>query len=294
MSEPRGHHRILLGMAAGVGTFRMLQEGHAEHVHGRDVVVGFVETHGRGDTASLLSGFEVLPRRRVVYRDIALDEMDLPAIRRRGPEVCLIDELAHTNAPGVEHRKRYEDIEDVLDAGVNVISTLNVQHLDSLTDRIAELTGITVRETVPDLVLSSADEVVLIDVPPETLLDRLRAGKVYPPTRLNEALNNFFRIETLAALREITLRQLAQEAEAKRGSLPSRAACPSGCSRDARIPGSTDSSIGWRWSRAALMSRPSPSTRHSCASPDTRARRLSTSARFTPMSPRQSTTATGR
>jgi two-component system sensor histidine kinase KdpD len=217
MSEQRGHHKILLGMAAGVGkTYRMLQEGDAEHERGRDVVVGLVETHGRADTASLLIGFEVLPRRRVVYRAIPLDEMDLPAILRRAPEVCLIDELAHANAPGVEHTKRYEDIEDVLDAGINVISTLNVQHLDSLNDRIAELTGITVRETVPDLLLTSADEVVIIDVSPETLLDRLRAGKVYPPRQVDEALNHFFRIETLAALREITLRQLAQEVEAKR------------------------------------------------------------------------------
>ncbi|HWW89530.1 MAG TPA: histidine kinase [Solirubrobacteraceae bacterium] len=217
MSEQRGHHKILLGMAAGVGkTFRMLQEGHAELERGRDVVVGLVETHGRADTAALLAGFEVLPRRGVVYRGIPLDEMDLPAILRRSPGVCLIDELAHTNAPGVEHRKRYEDIEDVLDAGINVTSTLNVQHLDSLNDRIAELTGITVRETVPDLVLTSADEVVLIDVSPETLLDRLRAGKVHPPRQVDEALNNFFRIETLAALREITLRQLAEEVEAKR------------------------------------------------------------------------------
>lgn len=204
-------------MSAGVGkTFRMLQEGHAELDGGRDVVVGVVETHGRADTAALLDGLEILPRRRVVHRDTPLEEMDLPGILRRAPEVCLIDELAHTNAPGLEHHKRYEDIDDVLAAGIDVISTVNVQHLDSLNDRIAELTGITVRETFPDRVLSAADEVVLIDISPEALLDRLRAGKVYPSARIDAALNNFFRIETLSTLREIALRQVAEEVETKR------------------------------------------------------------------------------
>ena len=217
MSERRGHYTIFLGMAAGVGkTYRMLQEGHAELENGRDVVVGLLEDHGRADTAALAEGLEVLARRRVVYRDTTLEEMDLPGILLRAPEVCLIDELAHTNPPGVEHHKRYEDIEDVLAAGVHVISTVNVQHLDSLNDRIAELTGITVRETIPDRVLADADEVVLIDISPEALLDRLRAGKVYPSARVETALNNFFRIETLATLREIALRQVAEEVEAKR------------------------------------------------------------------------------
>ena len=217
MSERRGHYKIFLGMAAGVGkTYRMLQEGHAELENGRDVVIGLLEDHGRADTAALAEGLEVLARRRVVYRDTTLEEMDLPGILLRAPEVCLIDELAHTNPPGVEHRKRYEDIEDVLAAGVHVISTVNVQHLDSLNDRIAELTGITVRETIPDRVLADADEVVLIDISPEALLDRLRAGKVYPAARVETALNNFFRIETLATLREIALRQVAEEVEAKR------------------------------------------------------------------------------
>lgn len=217
MRDRRGHHKVFLGMSAGVGkTFRMLQEGHAELDRGRDVVVGVVETHGRADTAALLGGLEILPRRRVVHRDTPLEEMDLPGILRRAPEVCLIDELAHANAPGLEHRKRYEDIEDVLAAGIDVISTVNVQHLDSLNDRIAELTGVTVRETFPDRVLSAADEVVLIDISPEALLDRLRAGQVYPSARIDAALNNFFRIETLSALREIALRQVAEEVETKR------------------------------------------------------------------------------
>jgi two-component system, OmpR family, sensor histidine kinase KdpD len=213
----RGHYKIFLGMAAGVGkTYRMLQEGHAELENGRDVVVGLLETHGREDTARLAEGLELLPRRRVAYRDQQLEEMDLAGILRRAPEVCLIDELAHSNVPGVEHEKRYEDIEDVLAAGIHVISTVNVQHLESLNDRIAELTGVTVRETIPDGVLGRADEIVLIDVSPEALLDRLRAGKVYPAARIDAALNNFFRIENLAALREVALRQVAEEVEAKR------------------------------------------------------------------------------
>lgn len=216
-TRERGHYKIFLGMAAGVGkTYRMLQEGHAELENGRDVAIGLLETHGRAETAALAEGLELIPRRRVAYRDQPLEEMDLPAILRRAPEVCLVDELAHTNVPGVEHEKRYEDIEEVLAAGIHVISTVNVQHLESLNDRIAELTGVTVRETVPDGVLGRADEIVMVDVSPEALLDRLRAGKVYPAARIDAALNNFFRIENLAALREVALRQVAEEVEAKR------------------------------------------------------------------------------
>jgi two-component system sensor histidine kinase KdpD len=152
----------------------------------------------------------------VLYRETELEEMDLPAILLRAPEICLIDELAHTNAPGVEHRKRYEDVEDVLTAGIDVLSTVNVQHLESLNDTIAELSGIRVRETIPDAVLGRADEVVIVDLTPEDLLDRLRAGKVYPPERIDAALNNFFRIENLSALREVALRQVAEEVGHKR------------------------------------------------------------------------------
>jgi two-component system, OmpR family, sensor histidine kinase KdpD len=213
----RGHYTIFLGMAAGVGkTYRMLQEGHAELEAGRDVVIGLLETHGRAETQALAEGIPLVPRRRVTYRDTDLEDMDLPAILRRAPEVCLIDELAHTNAPGLEHDKRYEDIEDVLDAGIDVLSTVNVQHLESLNDQVAEISGARVRETVPDSVLGRADEVVLIDLSPEALLARLRAGKVYKPERIDAALNGFFRIENLAALREIALRQVAEEVEAKR------------------------------------------------------------------------------
>ena len=213
----RGHLRVFLGMAAGVGkTFRMLIEGHAELENGHDVVIGLLETHGRADTARLAEGLPAVPRRRVTYRNTALEEMDLPAILTRAPELCLIDELAHTNAPGVEHEKRYEDVEQVLAAGIDVLSTLNIQHLESLNDQIAELSGIRVRETIPDAVLGRADEVVLVDLTPEALLDRLRAGKVYRPERIDAALNNFFRIENLSALREVALRQVAQEVGQKR------------------------------------------------------------------------------
>jgi len=216
----RGHLRVFLGMAAGVGkTFRMLLEAHAEQEAGRDVVIGLLETHTRSDTARLAEGLPMLPRRRVKYREATLEDMDLAAILNRAPELCLIDELAHTNAPGLEHRKRYEDVEDVLSAGIDVLSTVNVQHLESLNDQIAELSGIRVRETIPDAVLGRADEIVMIDLTPEALLDRLRAGKVYPPERIDAALNNFFRIENLAALREVALRQVAEEVGHKRGAI---------------------------------------------------------------------------
>lgn len=213
----RGSLRVFLGMAAGVGkTYRMLLEGHGEQENGRDVVIGLLETHGRVDTATLAEGLPFVPRRRVKYRETVLEEMDLPAILRRAPELCLIDELAHTNAPGVEHAKRFEDVEEVLAAGIDVLSTLNVQHLESLNDQIAELSGIRVRETIPDAVLGRADEVVMIDLTPEALIDRLRAGKVYPAERIDTALNNFFRIENLAALREVALREVAREVGQKR------------------------------------------------------------------------------
>ncbi len=215
--RPRGRLKVFIGMAAGVGkTHRMLLEGHAEREGGRDVVIGLLETHGRAETARVAGGLPLLARRRVTYRGATLEEMDLPAILARSPELCLIDELAHTNAPGVEHEKRFQDIEAVLDAGVDVLSTLNVQHLESLNDHITELSGIRVRETIPDDVLGRAEEVVLIDLTPEALLERLRAGKVYPVERIDAALNNFFRIENLAALREVALRQVAEEVGAKR------------------------------------------------------------------------------
>jgi two-component system, OmpR family, sensor histidine kinase KdpD len=204
-------------MAAGVGkTYRMLQEGQAEAEAGRDVVVGYLEPHGRVETVAQAEGLELLARRRVRYRDTELEEMDLPGVLARAPELCLIDELAHTNAPGVEHEKRYEDVRDVLAAGIDVFSTVNVQHLESLNDQVTQLTGVRVRETIPDAVLSAADETVLVDVTPEALIGRLRAGKVYPPERVQAALGNFFKIENLAALRETALRQVAEGVEHER------------------------------------------------------------------------------
>src|SRR3954447_984414 len=204
-------------MAAGVGkTVRMLQEGQGELEAGRDVVIGLLETHGRKDTLAAADGLARLPRRRITYRASTLDELDLPGVLARAPELCLIDELAHTNAPGVEHGKRYEDVEDVLVAGIDVYSTLNVQHLESLNDQVAELTGVRVRETLPDQALSAADEVVLVDITPPALIERVRAGKVYRVERVPSALNGFFRVENLEALREVALRQVAEDVEHKR------------------------------------------------------------------------------
>ena len=217
MSSQPGHLKVFIGMAAGVGkTYRMLQEGQAEAEAGRDVVVGYLEPHGRVETESLAAGLQVVPRRRAHYRDTPLEEMNLPAILARAPELCLIDELAHTNPPGMEHEKRYEDVREVLEAGIDVFSTVNVQHLESLNDQVTQLTGTRVRETIPDAVLSAADEVVLIDVTPEALIARLRAGKVYPSERVPAALNNFFKVENLSALRETALRQVAEGVEVKR------------------------------------------------------------------------------
>ena len=213
----RGRYKIFLGMAAGVGkTYRMLQEGQAEADAGRDVVIGYLEPHKREETSAQARGLEVVPRRPASVREAAVEEMDLPAVLARAPELALIDELAHTNPPGLEHAKRYEDIAAVLEAGIDVFSTVNVQHLESLNDQVAELTGVRVRETVPDSALGAADEVVLIDLTPEALIERLRAGKIYPGENVQAALDNFFKIENLAALREVSLRQVAEDVESKR------------------------------------------------------------------------------
>jgi two-component system sensor histidine kinase KdpD len=215
--QSRGKLKVYLGMAAGVGkTYRMLLEGHAEQEAGRDVAIGLLETHGRDETARLAEGLPALPRMHVSYRQATLEEMDVVAVLHRAPELCLIDELAHTNAPGSDHAKRWEDVEQILDAGIDVLSTLNVQHLESLNDQITELSGVRVRETIPDSMLVRAEEVVLIDLSPEALLERLRAGKIYPAERIDSALNNFFRIENLSALREVALRQVAEGVGAKR------------------------------------------------------------------------------
>ena len=216
-SPQRGRLKVFIGMAAGVGkTYRMLQEGRVEAQSGIDVAIGYLEPHGREETTAQAEGLEEIPPRRVDYRGTPLWEMDLPAVVARKPELCLIDELAHSNAPGTEHEKRYEDVQDVLDAGIDVYSTVNVQHLESLNDQITQLTGTRVRETIPDEALAGADEVVLVDLTPEALIERLRAGKVYPHERVPAALNNFFKVENLSALRETALRHVAEGVEIKR------------------------------------------------------------------------------
>src|SRR5262249_22656753 len=213
----KGHYRILLGMAAGVGkTYRMLQEGRQAQAEGRDVVIGYLEPHDRPETAALAEGLKEVPRLSVLHGAVGLEEMDVDAVIRRAPELALIDELAHTNAPGMRNEKRYQDIDEVLDAGIDVISTVNIQHLESLNDAIFELTEIRVRETFPDRILDDADEVVLVDLSPEELQERLRAGKIYPKERAQVALENFFRADKLAVLRELALREVAEDGEARR------------------------------------------------------------------------------
>jgi two-component system sensor histidine kinase KdpD len=213
----RGHYRILLGMAAGVGkTYRMLLEGRQAQEDGRDVVIGYLEPHDRPETTVLAEGLEVVPRLRAQHGTLELEEMDVDAVIARRPELALIDELAHTNAPEMRNEKRWQDIEEVLDNGIDVTSTVNVQHLESLNDAIFELTEIRVRETFPDRILDEADAVVLVDLSPEELQSRLRAGKVYPQERAQIALDNFFRADKLAALRELALREVAEDVEARR------------------------------------------------------------------------------
>ena len=251
----RGHYKIFLGMAAGVGkTYRMLQEGRAEAAAGRDVAIGYLEPHKREETSNQAIGLEVVPRRRAAYRGVEVEEMDLAAVLSRAPDLALIDELAHSNAPDLEHEKRYEDIAEALDAGIDVFSTVNVQHLESLNDQVAELTGVRVRETVPDSVLGTADEVVLIDLTPEALLARLRAGKIYPGENVAAALDNFFRIENLAALREVSLRQVAEDVEAKRLTL--HVAEPLG-TREERVVSEVPKAVG---ERVLALVRPTPSS----------------------------------
>lgn len=213
----RGRYRILLGMAAGVGkTYRMLQEGKQAQLEGVDVVIGYLEPHDRPETAVLADGLEQVPHLRSTHGGLELAEMDLEAVIRRKPELALVDELAHTNVPEARNRKRYEDIEEILEAGFDVTSTVNIQHLESLNDDVFEVTGVRVRETFPDRILEEANEVVLVDLTPEALQQRLLAGKVYPQERVDVALTNFFQIDNLAALRELVLRELAEDVEARR------------------------------------------------------------------------------
>jgi two-component system, OmpR family, sensor histidine kinase KdpD len=204
----RGKLKIFLGAAPGVGkTYAMLLSGRAEVAAGLDVAVGVVETHGRADIEALLKGLEILPRRKIEYRSRVLDEMDLDALLARKPNLALVDELAHTNAPGSRHPKRYLDVQELLHAGINVYTTLNIQHVESLSHEVAKITHIRVRETVPDTVLDSADDIELVDLAPAELIRRLREGKVYVPKQAGHALRHYFSPGKLAALREHALRR---------------------------------------------------------------------------------------
>lgn len=210
----RGRHKVFIGMAPGVGkTCRMLQEGKEMRREGTDVVIGLLETHGRQDTAREAEGLEQIPRKRLTYRGVDLEEMDVAAVLARRPQLVLVDELAHTNVPGSEREKRWQDVEMLLLSGLDVYSTLNIQHLESLNDLVAELTGVVVRERIPNRVLELADEVVLVDVTPETLQERLREGKVYGPEKVSQALAHFFQRRHLVALRELSLREVADRVE---------------------------------------------------------------------------------
>jgi two-component system sensor histidine kinase KdpD len=215
--QQRGRLKVYLGFAAGVGkTYEMLQEAHRLRRTGVDVVVGIVETHGRAETAALVEGLEQVPRRKIEYRGVVLEEMDLEPLMVRHPTVALVDELAHTNAPGSRNGKRYQDVEELLRGGINVISTLNVQHLESLHDIVEQATGVRVKERVPDYVLGLADQLVNVDISAEDLRERLLAGKVYPAERIEAALENFFTLANLTQLRELAMEEIAHRLDRRR------------------------------------------------------------------------------
>src|SRR5436190_9477628 len=207
----RGRLKIYIGAAAGVGkTYQMLEEAHVLKKRGVDVVLAFIETHGRAETAALIAGLEVILRRRFEYRGVMVEEMDLDAVLARRPQVAVVDELPHTNVPGSRNKKRYQDVLELLDAGINVICAMNVQHLESLNDLVRQATDVIVRETVPDSFLKQADQVVNLDLAAEDLLERLRAGKIYSAEKISWALEHFFKPENLSTLREIALREVAE------------------------------------------------------------------------------------
>lgn len=209
-----GKLKIHLGFAAGVGkTYEMLNEGNRRKARGQDVFIGYVETHGRVATVEQIGDLEIIPRKKVEYRGATFEEMDTEAILSRAPFVALVDELAHTNVPGSERQKRWQDVELLLDAGINVITTMNVQHLESLNDTVYDITGVAVRETVPDSFMRRASEIQLIDLTPQALINRLKRGDVYKPEKVEQALQGFFREGNLAALREIAMREAAREIE---------------------------------------------------------------------------------
>ncbi len=223
----RGKLKIYIGHAAGVGkTYQMLEDAHHLKKQGVDVVAGFIETHDRKDTAERVADLEVIARRAVPYKGRHLEEMDLPAILARRPEVVIVDELAHTNVPGTENVKRYQDVEDLLAAGISVMTAVNIQHFESVQDIVSRVTGVDVQERVPDRILRQADAIVNVDLPSEELRERLKAGKIYPAERIGPALENFFTEENLASLRELAMRQIADRLEAERRG-PDRTAATS-------------------------------------------------------------------
>ena len=210
----RGRLKLYIGFAAGVGkTYRMLEEAHALRKRGTDIVLALIEPHGRAETRALIEGLEAVPLRRTEYRGVTVEEMDLDAVLARRPEIAIVDEIAHTNVPDSRNRKRYQDVLDLLEAGIHVLGAFNIQHLESLNDVVARVTGVTVRETVPDSFLHQADQVVNLDLSAEDLVDRLKSGKIYPDDRVPWALEHFFKSENLSMLREIALRQVAESVE---------------------------------------------------------------------------------
>jgi two-component system, OmpR family, sensor histidine kinase KdpD len=210
----RGKLKIFFGMCAGVGkTFTMLKTAQAEKVKGCDIIIGYIETHGRKETAELVKGFELIPRKKITYKNTSIEEMDIDAIIKRKPKIVLVDELAHTNAPGSRHSKRFQDVQEILDNGINVYTTVNVQHLESRSDTVAQITGIIIRETMPDEIFETADDVEVIDLTPDELLQRLSEGKVYSAERSKEAVESFFRKGNITALREMSLRIVADRVD---------------------------------------------------------------------------------
>jgi two-component system sensor histidine kinase KdpD len=222
-AEARARLRVYIGAAPGVGkTYALLQEAHALRARGLDVVIGMIETYGRADTEAQVKELEIVPRRAIEYRGVTLDEMDVDAVVARKPQVAVVDELAHTNVPGSRNQKRYQDVGDLLDAGIHVMTAVNIQHLETLNDAVARITGVRVRETVPDTFLDRADEVINVDVTVEELRNRLRQGKVYRPEKVEQALTNFFRKGNLSTLRELALRAVADEVGGKAASYRAR------------------------------------------------------------------------
>ena len=219
----RARLRIYIGAAPGVGkTYAMLKEAHALRARGLDVVIGVVETYGRADTDAQIGSLEQLPRRSIEYRGVTLEELDVDAVIARHPQVCVVDELAHTNVPGSRNEKRFQDVLEILAAGIHVLTAVNIQHLETLNDAVAKVTGVRVRETVPDTFLERADEVINVDVTVEELRDRLREGKIYRPEKVEQALTNFFRKGNLSTLRELALRAVADEVGEKAASYRAR------------------------------------------------------------------------